>query len=160
MAYQKVQLDFKNLIKCALDHEISWPALKVVLDSATTTLQKSKKLIHILLEEMESIQTKLDGNKTLSQYNGDQNHDGDVSSAKIEVEEFEIDHDIENNDDQEDFHVQPIDFYERENPEHDEVSIIEELSVSDDFEFSDSPEFLEELQSTEEYERELIYIPI
>ena len=64
MDAENVELDFKHLIKCALNHEISWPALRVVLESATTTLKKSKKLNNILLEELESIQFEQTRNKT------------------------------------------------------------------------------------------------
>ena len=58
MENDKAQLDFKHLIKCALDHEISWPVLKIVLDNATSTFKKSKKLNNILLEELEVMQSK------------------------------------------------------------------------------------------------------
>ena len=55
---ENVELDLKNLIKCALNNKISWPALKIFLDSATSTLTESKKLNNTLLEELESLQSK------------------------------------------------------------------------------------------------------
>ena len=60
---ENVELDFKHLIKCALNRKISWPALKTVLDSATSTLKESKKLNIILLVELESLQSKQIRNK-------------------------------------------------------------------------------------------------
>ena len=52
MDAENVELDFKNLIKCALNQKISWPALKIVLDSATSTLKEAKKLNVILLDQL------------------------------------------------------------------------------------------------------------
>ena len=67
MDEENVELDFKHLIKCALNQEITWPALKVVLESATTTLKKSKKLNNILLEQLESMQFEQTRKKTHNQ---------------------------------------------------------------------------------------------
>ena len=58
MNSENMELDFKNLIKCALNQKISWPVLKIVLDSATTTLKESKKLNVILLDQLESMHSK------------------------------------------------------------------------------------------------------
>ena len=66
---ENVELDFKNLIKCALNNKISWPALKIFLDSATSTLKESKKLNNILLEELELLQSK-----QISNINQDETH--------------------------------------------------------------------------------------
>ena len=66
---ENVELDFKHLIKCALKSKISWPALKIFLDSATSTLKESKKLNNILLEELELLQSK-----QISNLNQDETH--------------------------------------------------------------------------------------
>ena len=60
---KNVELDFKNLIKCALNCKISWPVLKIVLENATSTLKESKKLNSVLLEELESLQSKQNKNE-------------------------------------------------------------------------------------------------
>ena len=93
MGKQKVQLDFKNMIKCALDHEISWPALKVVLDSATTTFEKSKKLNNILLEELEVMQSK-----QIQRYETHSMLEHELSEKDEELSVCTIDQSIENDD--------------------------------------------------------------
>ena len=103
---ENVELNFKNLIKYALHNKISWPALKIFLDSATLTLKESKKLNNILLDELESMQSKQITNKILDETdsmieNGSlekdvvalspQNCEEDIV-AKTEEIESEIDH--------------------------------------------------------------------
>ena len=117
---ENVELDFKHLIKCALNHKISWPALKIFLDSATSTLKESKKLNNILLEELESLQSKQIKEKKLDEVHSMIDHEPsekDVSalspkivqnwgnyyegiSPKTEVVESEKDYEIESNIDQ------------------------------------------------------------
>ena len=64
---ENVELDFKHLIKCAMNHKISWSVLKIVLDNAASTLKESKKLNNILLDELESMQSKQIKNKKLDE---------------------------------------------------------------------------------------------
>ena len=64
---ENVELDFKHLINCALNHKISWSVLKIVLDNAASTLKESKKLNNILLDELESMQSKQIKNKKLDE---------------------------------------------------------------------------------------------
>ena len=96
MGKQKVQLDFKNLIKCALDHEISWPVLKVVLDNATSTFKKSKKLNNILIEELEVMQSKQIQKKEQKETHSMFEHE--PSKKDKEISFCSVDQDCENDD--------------------------------------------------------------
>ena len=95
---ENVELDLKNLIKCALNNKISWPALKIFLDSATSTLKESKKLNIILLEELELLQSKQISNKNQDETHSTIEHEllekdvvgqnyekGEESSLKTEI---------------------------------------------------------------------------
>ena len=53
MKKEKIEVDFRHQIKCALNDQIPWPVLKTFLDNMTTTLEKSKKVIDILFEELQ-----------------------------------------------------------------------------------------------------------
>ena len=116
---KNVELDFKNLIKCALNCKISWPVLKIVLENATSTLKESKKLNSVLLEELESLQSKQNKNEKQDERRPMiepeslvamaltpdivQNCENDEDiTKKTEVGESEIDADIESIIDEED----------------------------------------------------------
>ena len=58
MDKEKIEVDFRNLIKCALNDKIPWPVLKTFLDNMTTTLEKSKKVIDVLFEELQALNSK------------------------------------------------------------------------------------------------------
>ena len=58
MDKEKIEVDFRNLIKCALNDKIPWPVLKSFLDNMTTTLQKSKKVIDVLFEELQALNSR------------------------------------------------------------------------------------------------------
>ena len=87
---ENVELDLKNLIKCALNNKISWPALKMFLDSATSTLRESKKLNNILLEELQSLQSKQIKEKKLDKAHEPSEKDVSALSPKI-VQNWEND---------------------------------------------------------------------
>ena len=53
MDKEKIEVDFRNLIKCTLNDQIPWPVLKAFLDNMTTTLEKSKKVIDVLFDELQ-----------------------------------------------------------------------------------------------------------
>ena len=58
MDKEKIEVDFRNLIKCALNDKIPWPVLKTFLDNMTTTLEKSKKVIDVLFEELQALNSR------------------------------------------------------------------------------------------------------
>ena len=48
-----VRVDFQYFIQSAVNQEISWQALKIFLTDLTPSLDKSKEVIKILVEELE-----------------------------------------------------------------------------------------------------------
>ena len=93
---ENVELDFKHLIECALNHKISWPALKTVFDSATKTLKESKKLNNILLEELEVMQSKQIQKKEQKETHSMFEHE--PSKKDKEISFCSVDQDCENDD--------------------------------------------------------------
>ena len=53
------EIDFKYFIFLALKKEISWDNLAIILDGLATTLQRSKELNKILLEELKQSEESL-----------------------------------------------------------------------------------------------------
>ena len=49
---------FKNSIQMALENNFSWTTLALMLDEMTPTLNKTKELVKVLLEELEKLQKK------------------------------------------------------------------------------------------------------
>ena len=54
------KVDFSYFIKLALSKNISWNVLAIHFDESTTTLEKSKELNNVLIEEMKKLQTKIE----------------------------------------------------------------------------------------------------
>ena len=51
-------VDLKSLVNLALDQKVSWSALKLSLNELTSTLEASKQLNVILLEELQVLHSK------------------------------------------------------------------------------------------------------
>ena len=49
---------FKNSIQMALENNVSWTTLALMLDEMTPTLTKTKELVKVLLEELQKLQKK------------------------------------------------------------------------------------------------------
>ena len=50
---EKVMIDFKYFVKLAIQKEIPWKSLTIMLIELTTSLDKSKKAIRVLVQELE-----------------------------------------------------------------------------------------------------------
>ena len=50
---EEVRVNFKYFIQSAIQKELSWKSLAFFLTDLTTTLDKSKEVIRILVEELE-----------------------------------------------------------------------------------------------------------
>ena len=55
----KSNVDFKYFIALALRKELYWKTLKGIFDGVTTDFAKSKELNEILINELETLQSKL-----------------------------------------------------------------------------------------------------
>ena len=73
------KVDFIYFIKLALNKNISWNVLALHFDESTSTLEKSKELNNVLIEEMKKLQTKIE--ELLSQ--GKSNNE-EISSYQIQ----------------------------------------------------------------------------
>ena len=52
------ETDSKYIIKMTLEHKFSWSTLALMLDEMTPTLNQSKQLVKVLLEELQNQQDK------------------------------------------------------------------------------------------------------
>ena len=59
---KSTKLNFEYFIKMAVQKKISWETLLVFLDDLTPTLLKSKQAIEVLVNELQTLQFKLQGN--------------------------------------------------------------------------------------------------
>ena len=80
-------VDFKYFVKLAMNKKISWNLLISLIDESTPTLEKSKELNKILVEELRKIQSNLEDVQ-----NGEQN----VQNNAIPINDFT--NEEENND--------------------------------------------------------------
>ena len=53
-------VDYKYFINLALKKNISWNLVAMFFDESTSTLEKSKELNKILVEELRNLQSQLD----------------------------------------------------------------------------------------------------
>ena len=57
--FENRQMDFEYFINFALDDQISWEVLEIFLNDHSITLQKSKALNKILLEQLKQLHRRL-----------------------------------------------------------------------------------------------------
>ena len=50
---EKIMIDFEYFIQLAIQEEIPWKTLALMLTDLTTTLDRSKKIIRVLVQELE-----------------------------------------------------------------------------------------------------------
>ena len=64
---EKVMVDFKYFIQSAIEKKISWTTLSSILTELPPTLDKSKEVIKILVQEFERWITEVENCKNVSQ---------------------------------------------------------------------------------------------
>ena len=72
------EVDFKSLVRLALDQKVSWTKLKSFLDDLASTFETAKKLNEVLLDEIQALHAKTINDPT-------------QETDKTEPEEQEID---------------------------------------------------------------------
>ena len=75
------EVDFKHLLKLAMTQKVSWTKLKGFLDDLTSTFEASKKLNHVLLEEIQILHSQVIANDTLAKANEEETISDDDSIA-------------------------------------------------------------------------------
>ena len=50
---EKIMIDFEYFIQLAIQEEIPWKTLALMLTDLTTTLDRSRQVIRVLVEELE-----------------------------------------------------------------------------------------------------------
>ena len=81
MIQQDFEVDFKHLLKLAMTQKVSWTKLKGFLDDLTSTFEASKKLNHVLLEEIQILHSQVIANDTLAKANEEETISDDDSIA-------------------------------------------------------------------------------
>ena len=62
MIQQDFEVDFTHLLRLVMTQKVSWPKLKGFLDDLTSTFEASKKLNHVLLEEIQILHSQVIAN--------------------------------------------------------------------------------------------------
>ena len=80
---EKFTIDTEYFIQIAIQKEISWKSLAFMLTDLTTTLNRSKQVIRVLVQEIEKLASKLENQS---------NHEDltNVNTKQVEIEEPEV----------------------------------------------------------------------
>ena len=85
------EVDFKHLLKIAMTQKVSWTKLKGFLDDLTSTFEASKKLNHVLLEEIQILHSQVIANEALAMANGEETVSDDDDSMALFATQDRID---------------------------------------------------------------------
>ena len=92
---QSNSLDFSYFIKLALQTEISWTELEAILEDLTPTLDKSKELNKVFLNELKSIHSQKESLNSETKKDELTNETVDEEYEEFDSETTEIEPDIE-----------------------------------------------------------------
>ena len=101
MIQQDFEVDFKHLLRLAMTQKVSWTKLKGFLDDLTSTFEASKKLNHVLLEEIQILHSQIIANEALAKANEEETVSDDDDSMALFANQESIDNKLNSGTDNE-----------------------------------------------------------
>ena len=98
---ESAMVDFANLITLALGKCLAWNSLSLIVDKMTLSEDQSKKLIKVLLKQLQQIQGKLEATK--DSFQNDENEP--LQTENVD----DLDQSIQNSSENEDSVIEPED---------------------------------------------------
>ena len=97
---EKIMIDFEYFIRLAIQKEIPWKALALMLTDLTTTLDRSKQVIRVLVEELEKwvLNVRNDSNHDVTDLH-EKKADVQIQNNKVDLNEQDYEENFECSDD-------------------------------------------------------------